>query len=301
MADPTDPLATAASDLATDPHGVDEVVGHFATDGANGSDLWTRSLPFASTTESVHTRPDWVYEGPGQDEAISRLLYVAQQRRPAAVIDGPGGTGKTTLLATAAAELRRLGHPVLTLDLTAATADDVIDQAARQAGLAARDADPTLVRLRAVRRWVDGQLAADRLVIVADHLADAQPCGVMVLDRLLAGCDSDRSTVTLLTTASDSSGLRWLVRHAGLRVSTGPLTEEQTVDFLAEGIAAAVPSAFTPRFTAEATACLHGQTGGVPRLLARMAGPIFLAGASERMTELTAELVRAMQPELAAA
>ena len=289
------------ADQPTDPHRVDEVVGHFSPDSPSDAELWTRRLPFASVTESVHTRPDWVYEGPSQDEAISRLLYVAEQMRPAAVVSGPTGTGKTVVLATAAAELRRLGHPVLTLDLTAATADDVIDQTARQAGLAMRDIDPTLVRLRAVRRWVDGQLAADRLVIVADHLADAQPDGAMVLDRLLAGCDSERASVTLLTTEATPSPLRWLSRHSGLRVETTALTGDETDDFLAGGIAAAVPSAFTPRFTTEAAARLHELTGGVPRLIARAAGPIYLAGASERMTELSVDLVHAMQPELIAA
>ena len=298
-----------------DPHRIDEIVDHFRTIGRElestdaddaddpSGDLWATRLPFAPRTETVHAEPDWVFASTSGDEAVSRLLYLAEQSRPAGLLRGRAGVGKTTALASVATELRRGGRPVLTLDLAGASHSDVLDRAAAQAGLAVRDDETATTSLRRLRRWIDGQLAVAGLTILVDHVDEADELAATAIDRLLGGCDSARVSPTLLAAAGGGPlpPLRWLSRHAALMVQLAPFDLDETRRFLNDGIAAVGGGGYVPRFTDEAAERLHAVSAGQARTLASIARMAFLAGRTERFAELTVDLVDSVLPELAVA
>ena len=56
-----------------------------------------------------HAAAGGCFETPGFDEAVARLLFLAERRWPAGWLYGPSGCGKTTLMRVVRRELRRAG------------------------------------------------------------------------------------------------------------------------------------------------------------------------------------------------
>ena len=314
-----------ADGAPVDPHGVGAMVDHFAaqiapeaTNEASeaAADLaaeldrcdehaetgYTRRPPFASRSESVTKRPDWHFAAGSQEEAIARLLFLASHRRPAGLVTGGPGVGKTHALACVGQELRRTGHAALGLDLDGMDADGLVDQACSRVGLAPQDSEATLIRLRRLRRWVDGQLAAGGLTILADHIDRADASALAVLDRLLAQVESGGTSPTLLASAGDSvDGCSWLRRHAALQIAVEPMKPAELADFLDAGITAYEPRGCVPRFSWDAVYAIAGQSGGSVRTAAAIAQTAFVAAQTERFDTIDRPLVEAILPQMSLA
>ena len=285
------------------------IVEHFLDDDSAERDLpeagqiaaWQRQPPFTGGARHVADRPAWHFQTDTQEEAIARLLYVAEKSRPTGVLVGAAGSGKTHVLAMVASELRRAGGSVLTLDLSGMDSEGLIDQASARIGCVSSDSDAPMVRLRMLSRWMEGQLAAGGLTVLADHLDQADRSALLVLDRLLSACEGGIPTLLAATETAECEMPVWVRRHGGLRIGLETMTPDQTAAYLDAGLAEAEPVGLSPRFTPEAAARVHELSGGRMRSVGAIGRMAFVAGRAERFGSLTVELVEAACQELAMA
>ena len=59
----------------------------------------------------------WFFESPVHDEALARLLFLVEMRRPCGILCGGEGTGKSIVLRRLAREARRNRRAVADVDL----------------------------------------------------------------------------------------------------------------------------------------------------------------------------------------
>ena len=228
------------------------------------------------------------------EEALSRLLYLAENGRPCGIVRGPEGTGKTPLLQCALRELRRGGQECGFLDVRRSSTAEFAWQIACELGTAPSSADGRR-DWRLVEDAVQGRALAGRTtILVLDHLDEQDATFHPQWERLLAIAEASAGWCTVLGAARDDSAMidQLTRRHAALRIDLAPLTLEETGDLLSQVVAI---SACRP-FSDEAVKMLHDRSGGVLRTLTELGRLSILAQSAEsslRVTEETIELVAA--------
>ena len=70
--------------------------------------------------------PQAFYQSPTHEEALARLHFLVEQRRRLGLLLGPEGSGKSLLLELLAADLRRHGPVVASVNLTGISGDEML-------------------------------------------------------------------------------------------------------------------------------------------------------------------------------
>ena len=199
---------------------------------------------------------NWHFSHAGRDEAVARLLYVIEQRRPCAFLTGETGTGKSELLRSLVSEPACSRSERIFVDLTGMTSPEAIWHVAAGFGLGPHvDAAP-IVLWRSVLDHLDGSRALGKhALLVFDHLDRADiECGLLI-DRLVHCNRQSPYGLTVIAATSQSS---LLVRELSeIRIELNPLPRETARDFVAHRIGATPDEIDLPD-------CLNRASGGDP-------------------------------------
>lgn len=245
--------------------------------------------------------PAEAFEGREYREGLKRLAY-GLKCRGLVCVTGKSGSGKTTLLRRFVQDLPPALYRVPTLQYTTGGSLDLLVHLALQLGVEATNIRGRLVRL--IQNEC-AELAARRVhtVLVVDeahYLAHQSLHDIRLL--MTSELDAVRHFTLLLCGHEDLEGrLRtsWLAplrQRITTWIRLGPLTREETEKYLAHRLQiAGVP---VNLFLEPAVFALHQLSGGLPRLLDRLAHHALLAAALEQAPEVNEDHVRLAAEEV---
>lgn len=254
-----------------------------------------REAPFrvAADSQTFHLSPT-------HEEALARLHFLVENRRPVGLLCGERGSGKTLVLHRFARELRRAGVVAAVVPAFAAGVDEVLGSI--MAGLALGPGGDESVQ----RRWAR---IADRLlerryqqvstVFLCDDADHAPPESLALVSRLLQLDAAPEMGLTVVL-ASDTNGMvrlgSRLLEQVELRVELEPWTAEETVEYVERSLAQAGrrESVFEER----ALERLYELSAGQPRRVGRLADLALLAAAGQERRSIDEQTINAVAREL---
>lgn len=239
-----------------------------------------RELPFELTPN-----PRYLFFSGRHREALSNLQYGLSSAKPATVLIGEAGTGKTTLLRAALESEQCRSVRCVYLNNPALTRDEFVETLARRFELSPRAAEskaallPELEQMLRQRRTA-GQITA----LVVD---EAQSLSVELLEevRLLANIETDTMKLLPLVLAGqpeladrlNDPGLRQLKQRVALRCELAPLDLAETAAYIASRIRTAGAEA-SRLFTREAVTVIHEHSQGIPRTISVICDNALVSG-----------------------
>ena len=247
--------------------------------------------PFVSST----AKPVFQASEP-HDEALSRLLYLAENQRRFGLLIGPAGTGKSLLLDVLSSEVGRETHHVAALDTVGLSRHELLWQVAVALRLAPSDS----ISRWALWRMIDDHVSAlgqsgIHWLLLIDHLERADPDCLPLLERLL-----HRSPSVTVVASVRTSGLAAispvLCELSELRIELTALNRNQTKAYV-NGLLSQGGCPTQP-FDESAINSIFRHSAGIPRGINRLCDLSLLAGMSEDNQVITEAIVESAAYEL---
>ncbi|QDV57155.1 hypothetical protein [Rosistilla oblonga] len=244
-------------------------------------------LPFGQ----VNGREDF-YEGTSQREAIARLRFLVGNARSVGLLIGGPGSGRSSLLRHVSRNVLWSGAIVDTI-LVSGRCDSQADWLHQLSTTLC--ADPTLHSSDAWRRICDTIDAASRQDVYTCLLVD--DATNLVAESISSLINRSRHVTAVLACNTETAG--GLVHRIGgcpLRIDLPHWALSDSAGFIRQSIA---DSGGEPElFNDAAIVRLHELSEGRVATLARLAELSLLAGAGSRATQITPEIVEAIQDEM---
>lgn len=232
---------------------------------------------------------------PVHAEALARLDFLRESGSPLGLLVGPGGSGKSAVLAEFAARAARTGTLVGLIAAAAAEESHALPALADALQVASTQSMPQLWR-RLAERCAELKFDGLGAVLLFDDLDRAAGSTLGLIERLLALPDAPLTIVaSSRTEATERLGRRTL-EQAALRIELTPWTAEESQGHLDRSLAAA--GRVQPAFHPAAARRLFELSGGTPRRVNQLAQLALLAGAGQRAAIIEADTIDAVQEEL---
>ena len=210
----------------------------------------------------------WYFSSSVHTEAVSRLLYVAEQGEPFVFLQGEHGCGKSTLLKRVQTECSRYGHSTVLINLAA------LDQAAflwhlcGGLSIVPRAEQSQTQLMSAIRDELVGRsLCNHRTVILLDDFARAAEDVAPIIDFLSAINQQTDGAVSVIA-AGESVTSPELQRLSALKVHLRRLTDTDARAFALEFLRflAVPPQAVTSDAVDAIVDGAHGSAAHLTRL-----------------------------------
>ena len=255
------------------------------------------TAPFSKSHDIRHFHESEVHE-----EALSRLLYLIEERRRCGLLCGGPGTGKSMLLKLIDDQVRRSQRQSVLLNLPGLTGEEIPHRLAQELGIFPLPTD-VYSAWRAVEDHLLSMLAFEhQAVIMFDGLERAGRGGLEAVERLVQLADNVSGGLTvILATRSERlpTEAARVAEQIDLRADLVPLDTIQTADYITDILAQCGRTDVT--FTPEALRRLAELSEGIPRAIDRLADLSMLAAMSDELPfvdETVLEQVAAeLQPE----
>jgi type II secretory pathway predicted ATPase ExeA len=238
---------------------------------------------------------DQFYPTPGSTEALARIEYLVDSRRPLGALLGQSGVGKSLVLQVVAGKLLRQRRAVVLLSALAVTPREFLWNIAAKLGDApSGETEPPLLWRQITDRIVENRLQQLDTVLVVDDMGQAAPDLVMQLVRLSRLNSSSAARWTIVLAAEPEQAGRWssaLRELVDLRIDLGSWSLDDTVGFVQTALVEA--GCIEPVFQESALIKLHELAEGIPRHVVRLSDFALLAAAAAGLSTIDADAVEA--------
>lgn len=262
-------------------------------------DYWQlESKPFEPASDAR-----FLFPRPGLQAALHKLRYTIESRRPAALLVGSAGVGKSLLVHTLVGQLgESLGrHAHLLFPLLSPR--EMLVYLAQQIGAPAgmtSDTEESLRRIETVlmENYHRGKLA----VLAVDEAHLLEDSGLLEPLRLLMNLQYQGESLFTLLLIGQIPVLSTVERYNNLderiemKVLLKPFTSEETAGYIEHRLVMA--GASRPLFTAEALELAHQLSHGIPRRINRLCDLALMVGFAAGDAEIDAPQVQAVNDEL---
>jgi general secretion pathway protein A len=255
--------------------------------------------------ETAAQRADF-YPCEAQEAALLKLRYAIDHQRGAALLAGPGGSGKTLLVQLLHEGLADRFEPVVHLVFPQMSGRDLLVYLAEQLG--APQADPPRHTVEeSVRRleffFAENARQERQAVVIVDEAHLLEDCGALETLRLLLNFEpAGRPALALVLVGqmnliSAVGRLPSLEQRVSVKALLRAFTPEETAGYLRHRLAAA-GAAGREIFTSDAMEAVHYLSHGLPRQINRLADLALLVGFADRLQRLDAQQIEAVSEEL---
>ena len=237
-----------------------------------------------------------IYEGPDQAKVIADLKIALTARDSIAVLTGPVGVGKTTIVTHA---LEKMGSErlVARLGRTQVGSDELVDLLLAKFGIV-REATRRFECLKTFNRILSEQAASGARVFIV--IEDAERLGAELLEELEAltatddGASAGANIILMgpqklgkLLTAPALERVRQRIR---LQQALDRFTAEQVEDYLRHRITAAGGD-FDTLFEEGTALMVRRCSGGIPRVVNALCETALTVAAEMQVTEVTPQTI----------
>lgn len=239
----------------------------------------------------------WLLTDSRFEQALARMKFFLEQGR-LALITGPTGVGKSSLLRLVRQDMPQNRYTPLYLHLTSITSGAFLRLIVTQLGEAPRFGKDRLF-LQIVERI---KKSDTQTVIIIDE-AHLIPVQTLVDLRLLisTGIDADLPLKIVLSGQESlaaqlkRSSLADLVNRINVRYHIKPLTREQTIVYIDHRLKCA--GATDRLITPDAKNLIHDYAGGVPRSINNIATACLIHAGSKNITAIDESIVNETMTE----
>jgi general secretion pathway protein A len=232
---------------------------------------------------------------PTHGEALARLDFLLECNSRLGLVLGPAGSGKSLVLGEVARRAERAGAVVAPISAAAADGEGLLATFATEIGVT--ESNSSAGRWLAIGdRLAELKLESRRTVALVDDLEQLTGDGQIAVERLLALWDA---SLTIIATARSGSARRISPRildQAALRIDLAPWNEDETRSYLHSSLSQAGRQ--QPAFDDAAVRRLFELSGGAPRKVNQLAQLALLAGAGQKLLQVDADTIDAVQEEL---
>jgi len=236
-------------------------------------------------------------------EAFDHLLFGIRERKGFIQLTGEVGTGKTTVCRRVLEELGPNYKTALILN-PFLSASQLLRAIAHELGLSQRRSDRLSVLL-ALNDYVLEEVNAGNDVVLLFDEAQNLSHELLEMVRLLSNLETNNQKLLQICLIGQPElrqklaepSLRQLRQRITVRYHLGPLTLEETADYISRRLELAGANGW-PQFDAEAVRRVYEYSGGVPRLINAVCDKTLLAGFVKERQVLTEDLVKLAIDEL---
>lgn len=244
--------------------------------------------------------PRFFHPSPTHDEALARLHFLVEQQHRLGLLLGPGGSGKSLLLAVFARHCADAGCAVAKVNLLGVEPEELLAQLAGQLNRDCGAAQSTAALWRILTdRLAELRYEQRPAVLLFD---DAECAYASTSDMVVRVAQHDPAPDTRLTLvlATEQARVKSLGHRlldlAELRIDVEPWAQGDTGEFLAASLRKA--GCRTEVFAEPAVSRLHELAGGLPRRIARLADLALAAGAGADLRQIDADVIDSVHAEL---
>jgi general secretion pathway protein A len=258
--------------------------------------------PFENSLE-----PQFYYPGETQQGAMLKLRYVLENRRPAALLAGEPGLGKTLLAQTLLRQLPEDFAPRVHVVFPQMPPDQLLSYLAGQltggtyAGLPSVEQSLRRIELR----LADNVTAGRHAVVILDEAQALRETRGLETIRLLLNLEHEgRSPMTILLTGQTSllvaiERMPELEERLAVKCLLRRFKAAETFGYVQHRLTAA--GAKRPIFSDDALAAIHEHSSGIPRRINRLCDLALLVGFAEELSLIGPEHIEGISEELATA
>ena len=242
--------------------------------------------------------PRFLFLSPRQREVLSNLRYALATTKGFTLILGDAGTGKTTLVRLALAELGDSTSQYVLINNPSLGRDEFYQYLAREFGLSAEAATSKAVFLSELQADVEARFASGGITgLIVD---EAQSMSHQLLEEIRLLGNIETSTNKLLNIVMSGQpelslrlndpSLRQLKQRIALRCELAHLTAEETFSYVSGRlrIAGGSPGDI---FTRDAVLAVHEASAGVPRTINVLCDNALITGLAAQVKPIDAGIV----------
>ena len=264
--------------------------------------------PFTLTPD-----PRFLYRSESHEEAISLLIHSIRRKEGFVVLTGDIGTGKTTICRALLEQLDASTFTSLILN-PFLSVEELLREVLLDFGVVSREAVRSGRIVNASKHELISTLHEFLLslmpikgsaVLIID---EAQHLSPQVLEeiRILSNLETNESKLlqivlagqlNLLNVLADAE-MRQLDQRISIRATLKPLNREEIENYIAHRLWVARGSN-TVTFDREALDLVHRFTGGVPRIINLLCDRALMAGAADRVNNITPGIIQEAAANLA--
>lgn len=245
-----------------------------------------------------------IFPGPTHVAAIHKLRYAIENRRPAALLAGVAGVGKTLIWESLSSQLGdSVGKQVHLAFPLLSPREMLAYLAAHLGGVVSGTEASADESLRAIERMLIENYRRGKLaVLTVDEAHLLEDAGLLDPLRLLMNLRHHGEPLfTLLLigqvpTLSTMERTNNLDERLEMKVLVKPLTSEETAGYIEHRLVQA--GAARPLFTPEALETAHQLSGGIPRRINRLCDLALMVGYAAKDAEIDSAQLRAVNDEL---
>jgi general secretion pathway protein A len=257
--------------------------------------------PSAARSFAGSLEPAAFHAAAAQDEALARLEWLVEHHGRCGLVVGEPGMGKSHLLAVAARRWAGLHAEVAVLSVGGLAAGDWLDLLLDRLPLDARSrAEPLRSWQKLENRLRENALMERTTVLAFDDLDRGPADALEGVARLASAVEPKFARLVVVATATPAGGDRIpdAVRsRAAVRIELEPWTAADVAGFVAHAAGRAGLDAGL--FSPAAVETLARFSGGVPRIVCRLASLSTIAAAGDGLDAVDAGTVERAWRELA--
>ncbi|TWU27832.1 ExeA family protein [Bythopirellula polymerisocia] len=246
----------------------------------------------------------FLFPCPAHTSALHKLRYAVENRRPAALLAGTAGIGKTLLWHTLEVQLGESLGKRAHLVFPLMSSREMLAFLAEQLGAPLHDTRPTVEEsLNALQTVLVENRERGKLAIFAvDEAHLLEDAGLLEPLRLLMNLRDGYEPLFTLLLIGQVAALSTMERANDLderlemKVLLKPFSSEETAGYIEHRLVAA--GATRPLFTSQALELAHQLTGGIPRRINRLCDLALLVSFAAQESQIDGAQLRAVQSEL---
>lgn len=242
--------------------------------------------------------PRFLFLSSRQREALSNLRYALATSKGFTLILGDAGTGKTTLVRTALAELGDTPSRYVLVSNPTLGRGEFYDFLAREFGLSEEARSSKTRFLTDLQETVEARFAAGGLTGLIVDEAQSMPHELLEEIRLLGNIETTTTKLLNIVLSGqpeladrlNDPSLRQLKQRIALRCELRPLTLEETAAYISGRlrIAGGSPGEI---FTRETVIAIHEASAGIPRTVNVLCDNALISGFAAQVKPIPVEVV----------
>ncbi|MFH1303124.1 MAG: AAA family ATPase [Planctomycetota bacterium] len=235
---------------------------------------------------------EYFFESEFHEEALARLLFVADEQKKCAIFTGPSGTGKTLTLRVVQHLLKRSPYQCEYLDLFGLGEEEFLWQLCAQLRLGPSHTTQLPQLWRQLTDYLTGlQLTQNRVILLLDHVDQCRPECIKTIERLIHTGNQQFPSLAIVPALeklnSESSAT---VSHlSDLSIELAQFDQPTTENYIRHRLSLAGCS--EPVFTGGAFEKIYKASSGIPEKINQICDLALLAGYEQNLLEIDADVI----------